>query len=200
MTALEEELAQHAVAQESYLTIGVFDGVHLGHRSLLELLRREAAAASCLPGVVTFCNHPREVLSPGTRIPVLLPLEERLRRLRDQGMKVVAGVTFTPEVSRLSAREFVGLLQRYLRMRGLVAGPDFALGHDREGTIAALTALGDELGFRVVVAPPYTQGDRRLSSSLVRSLVLEGDVRQAAQLLGRPFAVVGRVERGEGRG
>ncbi len=197
---LVEELAAAAPPRDSYLSIGVFDGVHLGHRHVLELLKQEAARAQCLAGVVTFRKHPRTVLNPGISIPSITSVEERVRLLQELGIDYVAPVTFTLEVSRVTAREFVTLLQTHLRMRGLVTGPDFALGHKREGTLEVLATLGRELGFSVTVAETLSQRDRRVSSTTIRDAIARGDVRTASTLLGRPFALEGVVVRGEGRG
>lgn len=200
MTPLEDELARARPSRDSYLSIGVFDGVHRGHRHLLELLKREAARAGCVAGVVTFCNHPRTVLNPGVSASSLTTVEERTRLLQEAGMEMVAPITFTPEVSRVTAIEFIGLLQRYLRMRGLVVGPDFALGHNREGTPEVLRALGREMGFTVTVADFYTRAGLRVSSTAIRNALAQGDVPAASQLLGRYYALTGEVVRGVGRG
>ena len=197
---LVEELAAAAPPRDSYLSIGVFDGVHLGHRHVLELLKQEAARAQCLAGVVTFRKHPRTVLNPGISIPSITSVEERVRLLQELGIDYVVPVTFTLEVSRITAREFVTLLQTHLRMRGLVTGPDFALGHGREGTVEVLATMGRELGFSVTVAETLSQRNRRVSSTTIRDAIARGDVQTASTLLGRPFALEGMVVRGEGRG
>ena len=197
---LVEELGAAAPPRDSYLSIGVFDGVHLGHQHVLELLKREAARAQCLAGVVTFRKHPQTVLNPGLSIPSITSVEERVRLLQELGIDYVVPVTFTLEVSRITAREFVTLLQIHPRMRGLVTGPDFALGHRREGTLEVLATLGRELGFSVTVAEALSQRDRRVSSTTIRDAIARGDIRTASTLLGRPFALEGVVVRGEGRG
>ncbi len=200
MTTLENGLAGATPSRDSDLSIGVFDGVHRGHGHLLETLKREAARAGCAPGVVSFCNPPRTVLDPGTSTSMLTTMEERTRLLRSAGIEIVVPVSFTLEVSRLTASEFVALLQRYLRMHGLVVGPDFVLGHNREGTPEVLHDLGRKLGFTVVVADAFTQGGVRVSSTTIRNAVAQGDVATASQLLGRHYALIGEVVYGAGRG
>jgi riboflavin kinase/FMN adenylyltransferase len=200
MTTLEDELAQARPAKDTYLSVGVFDGVHVGHRHLLELLKGEASGAGCIPGVVTFRNHPRTVLAPGNGPPILTPVEERIRLLKEMGMAVVAPITFSREVSLLSAREFVAVLEERLRMKGLVVGPGFALGHNRQGTPEALRELGRERGFAVAVAEPFLQDGQRVSSTAIRDALTQGDLEAAARGLGRCYAIVGRVVHGEGRG
>ena len=200
MTLLEDELARATPSGDMYLSIGVFDGVHRGHRHLLELLKQEAAVAGCLAGVVTFVNNPRAVLNQGVVIQSLTTVEERIRLLHELGIETVAPITFTVEVSQVTATEFVALLQRHLHMRGLVVGPDFVLGHNREGTPEVLRALGKEKGFSVMVAEVYQQGDVNVSSTAIRSALAQGDVATASQMLGRRYALTGEVVHGTGRG
>ena len=200
MTSLEEELARVKPPGETFLTVGVFDGVHRGHRHLLELLKRQAARAGCVSGVVTFRNHPLTVLRPAAPVRLITTVEERVRLLQGMGIETVVPITFTLEVSRVPAREFVMMLQRHLRMRGMVVGPDFALGHNREGTPQVLRVAGRELGFTVTVARPYEDGGVRVSSTATRNALAEGDVAMASNFLGRSYALEGEVVHGEGRG
>ncbi|MSQ22342.1 MAG: bifunctional riboflavin kinase/FAD synthetase [Dehalococcoidia bacterium] len=200
MTSLEEELARVKPSGETFLTVGVFDGVHRGHRHLLDLLKRQAARAGCVPGVVTFRNHPVTVLRPEAPVRLITTVEERVRLLQELGIETVAPITFTLDVSRVTAREFVAMLQRYLRMCGMVVGPDFALGHNREGTPQVLRGVGTELGFTVAVASPYDDGGIRVSSTATRNALAAGDIATASNLLGRSYALQGEVVHGEGRG
>lgn len=200
MTALEEELAAAVPSRETYLTVGVFDGVHRGHRHLLQLLKRQAARAGCLPGVVTFRNHPVAVLYPQAGVKLITGVEERLRLLQRLGIETVVPITFTREVSLVTAGDFVALLQRHLRMRGLVVGPDFAMGHNREGTPQRLQSLGQEMGFTVTVAPAFGDDGLQVSSTAIRNALVQGDIAAVSQLLGRPYALSGQVVRGDGRG
>ena len=195
-----DELAAATPPRDSYLTVGVFDGVHLGHRHLFAALVREAAQAGCLAGVVTFRNHPSTVLVPGTVIPAITAVEEQVRLIREQGIDFVVPATFTFEVSKMTAEEFVSLLQRHLRMRGLVVGPDFALGHHREGTPEVLQALGKKLGFSVTVVEPFTLEGHIVNSTAIRTALAQGDVQTASSLLGRPFTLEGTVVHGDQRG
>ncbi len=197
---LVDDLAAAAPPGDSYLTIGVFDGVHLGHRHLMTLLRKKAAAAGCLAGVLTFRNNPLTVLRPDVSIPTITTVEERVRLMRQIGIDFVVPVTFTPDVSRITAEEFVALLHKHLRMRCMVIGPDFALGHRRQGTPEVLKELGERLGFSVTVAEPFTYESERVSSTTIRSALAQGDIQTAVALLGRRFTLEGRVVRGKGRG
>ena len=153
---IEQELANMAPQGETLLTIGVFDGVHAGHRYLLKQLEQRAVERNLLSGVVTFDPHPQSVLHPHDQLPWLSSLDDRVTTLRQLGLKVVVVLTFTPELSRLSARGFMSLLKKHLKMRGIMVGPDFALGRAGEGNIDLLRTLGTEMRFTVEVIAPYT--------------------------------------------
>lgn len=195
-----EELSRFASSEATFLTIGVFDGVHLGHRHLLTRLIEEARRHNCRAGVVTFSNHPRTVLQLDAKVTYLITLEERIRLMRSLGIGLVVPLTFTEELSRLRAREFVEVLQRHLKMRGLVVGPDFAMGYKREGDINTLTTLGKEIGFAVKVVEPVTSSQMQISSTAIRQALVQGDVSAAACMLGRNFSLEGLVTHGAGRG
>ena len=197
---IDLELAQPSVDYDSVLTVGVFDGVHRGHRRLIGQLRREATAQGRLAGVVTFREHPRAVLRPDFTPRYLTTLEERLRLIHDLGVDLIVSITFDRDLSLLSVRDFAGLLQRHLRMRGLVVGPDFAMGHNREGDVARLTALGKEMGFSVTVVDPFRDRGIVVGSTTTRKALAEGDVARVAKQLGRHYALKGRVAKGVGRG
>jgi riboflavin kinase/FMN adenylyltransferase len=153
-----------------------------------------------MPGVVTFVHHPRQVLYPERGVTHLTPVEERLELLRNAGMEVVAAVSFTPELSSLDAGQFLSLLQRYLRMKGLVIGPDFALGRGREGDAARLDALSQNMGLSLQRVPQAAINGDVVSSTAIRTALGEGDVDRVSRLLGRPFSLSGRVVGGEERG
>ncbi len=197
---VEEELARFSPKQDMMLTIGVFDGVHLGHRYLISKLKELARKQGYLSGVVTFGQHPQEVLSPQTRLPFLTNLEQRIDLLRNEGIEAVIPLSFTPELARLSARQFLSLLVKHLRMRGLVVGPDFALGQSREGNIDTLRQLGQEMGFSITTVPPIMINGEVVSSTAVRKALAEGDMKRVQNLVGRPFSLQGRVVSGAGRG
>lgn len=197
---IEQELASINPPQETVLTIGVFDGVHSGHRYLLERLRQQAAQRSLLSGVVTFNSHPQSILHPQHQLSWLSSLEDRVQAIQDLGIDIVAVLTFTPEVARLTAREFLHLIRQHLRMRGIMVGPDFALGRGREGNITALRTLGRDMGFSVEVVPPYEIDGQVVSSTLIRQALAEGNMASIARLLGRRFHLTGRVITSDKRG
>ena len=197
---VEEELSRAVPEGDTALTIGVFDGVHLGHRFLIGKLKEKAASEGLVSGVITFKHHPRLVFSPRSQITCLTTLEERIRLLESLGVAHVVTLSFTPELSQLSAREFIILLKRYLRMRGLVIGPDFALGSGREGDARALKSLGEELDFSVEVVPPTLLQGKVVSSTAIRGALSRGNVKKVGELLGRYFTLTGQVSHGDARG
>ncbi|MCK5577774.1 MAG: bifunctional riboflavin kinase/FAD synthetase, partial [Dehalococcoidales bacterium] len=147
------ELVGITPKQGMLLTIGVFDGVHLGHRQLLSILVEQAKQQELISGVITFRQHPQKVLRPGINTPFLTNLTEKIKLLKDDGVDVVIPLSFTLELAQTGAGPFIGLLMEHLKMRGLVLGPDFALARNREGDIDALRALGQRLGFGLTVVP-----------------------------------------------
>jgi riboflavin kinase/FMN adenylyltransferase len=197
---LISELSSFTPERETLLTIGVFDGVHLGHRHLISKLIQRAAEGNFLSGVVTFNSNPKAVLSPKTKLARLTTLEERVTLLKNLGVDLVVPLTFTKEVAALNAREFVLYLKRYLKMRGLVIGPNFALGRGREGNAATLHSLGQELGFTVEIVRPLTVESTLVSSTAVRAALARGDMNTTTKLLGRYFSLSGPVAGGFERG
>lgn len=199
MSLLDEELVRLNPARGIMLTIGVFDGVHLGHRHLIAELKAQARQQDKLSGIVTFRQHPQAVLLPQTTTPCLTTLATKLALLKAEGVDEVITLSFTDELSGMSARQFVSRLQG-LGMRGLVIGPDFALGRSREGTVSALRALGQEMGFLVTAIPPLIIDGEVVSSTAIRSALAAGDVERASKMMGRCFSLNGRVVPGARRG
>ena len=197
---IEQQLAAITPERDTLLTVGVFDGVHAGHRHLLRVLGQRAADQNLLTGVVTFSPHPQSVVNPASQLPSLSTLEDRVKALRDLGIDIVVPLSFTRKVAALSAQEFVSLLRKYLKMRGLVVGPDFALGRSREGNAEMLRALGREMNFSVEVVPPYTVNGDVVSSTLIRRALAQGDMRKVTRLMGRHFSLNGTVVSSEKRG
>ena len=200
MSGLCEELTAYRLPQPSAVAFGVFDGVHLGHRHVIAALVRAAAERGLAPVAVTLANHPLSVLRPEAEVRMLTSLHERLSLLADSGVAAVVPLTFTQEVSLLTPREFMRCLRDCLGMAHFAAGPDVALGHNREGTLPLLTALGDELGYTIECVEQFTQDDGAVRSTAIRQALDAGDLARASRMLGRPFALDGPVVEGEGRG
>jgi riboflavin kinase/FMN adenylyltransferase len=196
----EEELAAFSPEKDSLLTIGVFDGVHLGHRRLIAELLSQAARRRLLSGVVTFLQHPEDVLSPGKTLPFLTDIKTRIKLLKDEGVDFIVPLSFTRSLAGLDARRFIALLQKHLRMRGLIVGPDFALGKKREGDIGALRRLGKEMGFSLTIVPPLEINGEVVSSTTIRKAMADGDMKKVRELTGRYFSLYGKVVTGAGRG
>ncbi|MCD6390735.1 MAG: bifunctional riboflavin kinase/FAD synthetase [Dehalococcoidia bacterium] len=197
---IEQELANIAPQSETLLTIGVFDGVHAGHRYLLEKLKRKAAERNLVSGVVTFNPHPQSVLNPHNQILWLSAPEDRVKSLQRLGINLVAVLTFTQEVAKLSAREFMILVKKHLRMRGIMVGPDFTLGRGQEGNIHLLRTLGREMNFSLEVIPPCTINGEIVSSTLIRQALTQGDMGKVRRLMGHYFQIGGKVVPSDKRG
>ncbi len=200
VTLARRELARIAPGRPSAVTIGVFDGVHRGHQHLVAALCERARAEGLAAVAVTFNPHPRTVLRPGVAVTYLTSLEERVELLQALGLDAVGVLAFTSELAQLSPRDFLALLVDELQMRLLMVGPDFALGRNRSGTIGVMRQVGEELGFRVEVAPLLAEDGEKVGSSSVRQALSEGDVGRVARLLGRPFSLRGPVVIGDRRG
>jgi riboflavin kinase/FMN adenylyltransferase len=197
---IEQELASIAPKKETLLTIGVFDGVHAGHRYLLEKLQQRTAERNLLSGVITFNPHPQSVLDPHNQLPWLSSLDDRIRTFQELGIDIVTVLTFTPKVAQLSARDFMSLLKKYLKMQGIVVGLDFALGQGGQGNINCLRTLGREMIFSVEVIPPYKIDGEVVSSTLIRQALVRGDMRKVERLMGRYFHLRGKVTTSDKRG
>jgi len=183
------------------LTIGVFDGVHLGHRALLERLRAEADARRLTPTVLTFDPHPLAVVAPEKTPEKLVTGACRLRLLRESGAAAVASLRFDREVAALPPEDFVReVMVRELHTRLAVVSAAFRFGAGARGDVAALRRIGGEQGIEVVEVPPRMADARRVSSTRIRTALRTGDVEAAARLLGRPHLLEGLVVRGLGRG
>ncbi|UCH51077.1 MAG: bifunctional riboflavin kinase/FAD synthetase [Chloroflexota bacterium] len=197
---IEKEIAKVKPQKEMLLTIGVFDGVHLGHQRLLTHLRDEARQKNYLSGVVTFSSHPEVVLSKENGLLWLNDLETRVSLLLATGIDVVVTLPFSAELAHLSAREFIQLLKDHLKMRGLIVGPDFALGRGREGDAETLGVMGKEMGFTVEAIPAMVLDGEVVSSSAIRQSLAQGDVEKVGKLIGRLFSISGHIVSGDGRG
>lgn len=185
---------------ETVLTIGKFDGIHLGHQQLLKNVEEQARALGVRAGLLTFDPHPAAVLSPTGAPPLITPLPDKQRLLYQFGLDVLAIVTFTREFATLRAHEFLTYMSDGLHPRALVVGPDFGFGHKREGDIAYLREWGRTNGVAIHVIDPVMMGGARVSGSRVRDLLLVGNVVDVQDLLGRPPSVTGTVVEGDKRG
>jgi riboflavin kinase/FMN adenylyltransferase len=189
-------------ANGSVVTIGAYDGVHIGHRAVIAEVRARAAAQGAESVVVTFDRHPASVVRPESAPRLLTDLDQKLELLASTGIDRVVLVRFDQERARESAEDFVfELLVQRLRVRGVIVGHDFHFGRDRRGNVALLSEMGNRFGFDVLGMRLVGEGSATdvVSSTRIRQLLGEGRVEAVAPLLGRPHEVRGRVEHGDGR-
>ena len=185
--------------QNSWLTVGVFDGVHRGHQEIIKKLTAGAHANDAPAVVLTFDPHPASVLS-GQEIKCLTLPDERADLLGKLGVDVVITEQFTRELSTVTAYDFMLRLTHQLRLQHLLIGYDFALGKGREGNATRLTEIGSELGYTVEVVPALSEESGVISSTEIRKLIEIGNVAEATRLLGHPYSLHGPVIHGDGRG
>jgi riboflavin kinase/FMN adenylyltransferase len=183
------------------ITIGNFDGVHLGHQTLFQMVKERARAVGGQSVVITFDPHPIKLMRPDKQLPLLTTTDQKIKLLTDLDLDVIIVHPFSPEFGAMPAREFVQhyLVQR-LGAREVVIGHDYRFGRNREGNIALLQTLGAEFGFPVHVVDAIQVKDKVVSSTLIRNLIKEGQVLASQNFLGRPYEVTGEVIRGQGRG
>jgi len=189
-----------SMPSHSVVSVGVFDGIHLGHQRLLHQLLEMSSALQGVPTVVTFANHPDQVLR-GEAPPLLVSVPHRLRLLRRAGVERLVLLEFDPRVRDLTPREFTErILVHSLRIRGLLLGYDSSLGKDRTGTPARFLELGAEFKFEVRTGPTFEVDGEPVSSTLIRNAIASGDLALAHRYLGRFPGAFGTVVRGDGRG
>jgi riboflavin kinase/FMN adenylyltransferase len=182
------------------VAIGSFDGVHRGHAAILERLRTRAAQLGLVPAVLTFEPLPREFFAPAAAPPRLASLAERLAEIARQGIALAFVERFDRRFAALAPDAFAERLARAYGGRLVVVGEDFRYGSGRAGDVASLTRAGERLGFAVETLPAVAEGGERISSTRVREALAAGDFLAAARLLGRPYAITGRVVHGAKRG
>src|SRR6476469_8817690 len=187
--------------RQPVLALGNFDGVHRGHRKILERVRRVAGERAATSVVMTFDPHPPRIVRPDKAPPLLMTTEQRLEALAKTGMQGVAVVRFTHEMSLWDPETFVrAVLVEWLRVVEVWVGANFLFGHDRAGTFTVLRSLGARYGFRAEKIDPVRYKEFVVSSTRVRRLVSEGRVDEAGALLGHHYFIDGVVVHGKHRG
>ena len=183
-------------------TIGMFDGVHRGHATLVNFLKQQAAAQGKQSLVITFLSHPRQVLSNDPSFKLIMPLEDRLAELEALGPDLLLPLEFTPELAALDSAQFIELLRDRYGMSMLVAGYNHRFGHDKGETFEDYCRHGERLGVTLVKAPEYLGRYAPVSSTIVRGLIAAGRVVDAMHCMGRPYMLKGKVVHGfrNGRG
>ena len=182
------------------LTIGNFDGVHLGHQALLGELRAAAQARELQAAVVIFEPHPREFFAPQQAPARLTSLREKLELFGSMGIDRVHVCRFNARFAQISAAEFIHALHEKLSARFVLIGDDFRFGSGRAGDFALMEKIGSQHGFAVQAVHTVLHNGVRISSTAVRTALADGDMRMAQSYLGRPYSISGRVEHGDGLG
>lgn len=186
---------------QAVVTVGNFDGVHLGHRAIFKKISQAAAELGGVSVVVTFAPHPLKVLAPERDFRLITTYAEKERLIAESGIDVLVIVPFSREFSNIPAEKFVrDILVRSIGMKSLVIGFDYVFGKNRQGDVNLLRKLGEEIGFSVEVLDQVGNDETGFSSSMVRELISTGDVRGVVPLLGRYFSVGGEVVHGFHRG
>jgi riboflavin kinase/FMN adenylyltransferase len=190
---------EEVTLQDSWVTVGVFDGVHRGHQRIIDRLTAGAHANGVPAVVLTFDPHPAKVLGRGAIKLLTLP-GERAKLLGDTGVDVVITHPFDVQVANTTALDFMKDLKTRLGLAHLVLGYDAALGKNREGNVARLTEIGSEVGYSVETVSALGDESGVISSTAIRKLVTVGNVSEAARLLGHPYRLQGLVAHGDRRG
>ena len=189
------------IARPAVLTLGVFDGMHLGHQLIVSRVVERARAVGAVPTVVTFDPHPRAVLHPESAPPLLQTFDQKIEAFGVLGVEQTIVIRFTREFAGVSAEEFLkDVVHERLQAREVYLGRGFAFGRGREGNIDLLRRVSRELGFHADEVPEVRLRGQRISSSRIRGLLAAGSVNLARRMLGRPYGVEGRVVRGAERG
>ena len=197
---LYDNLASFQLERNTVLTIGAFDGVHLGHQHLVGQMISRAKQTDCLSALLTFHPHPNAILMPDNPPKYLTTPGQKAMLLERLGLDILIILPFDLRLANTPARDFIARINGPLRIRELWIGQGFALGRGREGDVATLSLIGQQLGFEVRVVPPFTLDGQVVSSTRIRQLLAEGRVGEAARLLNRYHSLSGEVVHGAGRG
>lgn len=187
-----EQLASGTIAA----TIGMFDGVHLGHASLIASLKEQAKSRGLQSAVITFRQHPQVVLNPNCNLKMLMTIEQKVEQIASQGVDYTILLNFTRELSINNSRQFIKLLRDHYGVKLLVVGYDHHFGHDKSETFAHYVAHGKELGVEIIKAPEYLGIHAPVSSSIIRRLINSGKVDTAMHCMGHPHKLQGIVVHG----
>lgn len=183
------------------LAIGVFDGLHLGHRFVIKKTVKQAKRIRGISIVMTFYPHPNHVLRPARYLPFLVSLKHRLKLIESLKVDVCIVVDFTKNFSNLSAQDFVErFIIKNIRPQEIFVGSNFTFGKSRGGHVGLLKKLGDFYGFKTREIAPFKLSGKIISSTLIRSLIKKGNLKKAGLFLGRPVSILGKVIKGEKRG
>jgi riboflavin kinase / FMN adenylyltransferase len=196
--AIYNDILQLPHFKNAVLTIGTFDGVHKGHITILREVVKNALDHAGESIVITFEPHPRKLLFPDQPLKLITPLNQKLRLIEKTGIDHIIVVSFTKEFSELSAKEYIeGFLVRNFNPKTIIIGYDHHFGHDRSGNINLLREYQSEYGYEVVEIPAQIIEEAAVSSTKIRNFINSGHVKEAMQMMGRPYSLEGMVERGQ---
>ncbi|MBA2495145.1 MAG: bifunctional riboflavin kinase/FAD synthetase [Acidobacteria bacterium] len=189
------------ISRPTVLTLGVFDGLHLGHQRIMQTVVKRAEAVNAVPTVITFDPHPRAVLHPASAPPLLQTLDQRLAAFEVLGIEQMIVIRFNREFANQKAETFLReIVHERLQAKEVYLGKGFAFGKNRGGNIELLRKMSAELGFFADEVEEVTLRGQRISSSKIRQLLADGKVNLARRMLGRPYGVEGQIVRGDQRG
>ena len=197
---LEKQISKFTNDQETILTIGVFDGVHKGHQHLFKKLNDIASKTTKHSTVITFINHPNTILTSNFLPSYLYNTEKKIQLIKDLNVNSVIPITFNDSIASLTAVEFIEILKRKINIHTIVLGHDFAMGKDRQGTKSEIVNIGSKYNFLTANVPPYKQKDTIVSTSMIKKMILNGEVNNVSKSLGRNFEISGKVIKGFSRG
>lgn len=201
MIILRDSSPVPAGCKHAVLALGNFDGLHWGHRAIINYTVERARSTGKPAGVLTFEPHPRRVFRPELPPLRIFPFREKARLLAEAGIDFVRVVRFTRHFAKTSAEAFAAsILHEQMQVFEVVTGEDFTFGHNKEGNVEFLKKMATKLGFDTTAFTPVKMGEERCSSTRLRALLAEGDVASISQLTGRAYSITGRVRHGEKRG
>lgn len=178
------------------LTLGFFDGLHLGHQNIFKEMR-DLRGENGLAYILTFSNHPRTLINPSIPFPLILTLSDRIERLKQQGCDTLILLEFTPQIKQASADEFLSYLHEQIGFNHLILGPDATIGNNREGNIDTVKLLSKKFSFELHIVPNLSIQGERVSSTRVREAIKRGNLKEVELLLGRPYSIRTSKESGK---
>ena len=187
--------------RNAVVTLGNFDGVHLGHQQIFKRVREEASKLDGEAVVITFEPHPLKVFAPERFLPLLTPFRKKIRLIEECGIETVLCIEFSPAFSEISPSEFVqSILVQKVKVRKVIIGYNYHFGKGQKGDARTLKDAGEVFNFDVEIVEPLRVGQTIVSSSKIRDLIQRGEVEDASRLLGRDYPIIGRVVKGAKRG
>ena len=183
-----------------YMALGTFDGIHIGHQAIIARMLQQAKNKNCCSAVFTFSNHPLNVIDADRCPPLIITNHEKVKLIAELGVDMLFNVPFTTELLQLTPEKFIEKLVTNMNLRHVTVGANFTYGYRGAGTPALLTAAGEKHGFTVDVVSMIDVEGVIVSSTVIRQLVTDGAIKQAANLLGRPITISGKVSKGDQRG